>query len=94
MKKSVKYFVDMDGTLARFYDDADALQKMFVKGYFANLKPYEKMIADIRRLIKGGKEVYILTKCVSTEYCITEKKEWLAKYLPELPAEKMIFICN
>lgn len=92
MKKTIRYFVDMDGTIARFYEDEACLEKMFERGYFENLRSYEKLVADIRKLIKCGKNVYILSACVNTPYCKEEKIKWLTKYLPEIPAENILLI--
>lgn len=92
MKKVVRYFVDMDGTLARFYKDENCLRRMYERGYFENLLPYEKLVNDIRNLIKCGRNVYILSKCVDTPYCAVEKIAWLKKYLPEINPEKIILI--
>ena len=94
MKDKIKYFIDMDGTIARFFDDKEYLEKMFKVGYFENLAPYEKMVDAVRKMIRCGKNVYILTKCVKTPYCVPEKIKWLAKYIPELAPDKIIMITD
>lgn len=94
MNQKVRYFFDMDGTLARFFDDKKCLVKMYKKGYFEHLKPYQNIVESVRQMIHNKQTVYILTKCVNTPYCVDEKRKWLAKYLPELTADKMIFITD
>ena len=93
-KHNVHYFVDMDGTLARFFENENCLTEMYNKGYFENLRPYEKLVADIRTLAKSGKQIYILSVCVQTPYCSAEKKAWINKYLPEIPDEHIILLRN
>ena len=94
MADKVRYFIDMDGTVAKFFDDVDYKKKMFNKGYFENLKPYEKMVAFVRELVQRGKDVYILTKCLRTDYCVNEKITWLKKYIPEITTDKMIMMTD
>ena len=54
-----KIFVDMDGTLAKFYYHKKCLEKMYEREYFLRLKPY-KIVDYIRKLVRKGKqEVYI-----------------------------------
>ena len=35
----MRIFVDMDGTVARFYEADDCLERMYEVGFFANLRP-------------------------------------------------------
>ena len=78
----MKVFFDMDGTLARFYDDPNALDRMWEPGYFKGLKPYQNMIDAIKKLnTVPGLELYILS-ATTTENEYSEKFEWINKYLP------------
>ena len=36
--------------------------------------------------------LYILSACVSTPYCMREKRDWLYKYLPFIPKRNIILI--
>ena len=87
----MRVFVDMDGTIARFYEADDCLEKMYEKGFFANLRPYEKMIKMLEKLNEKGYEIYILSACVSTQ-CKIEKQAWLDKHLPWINNTHRIFI--
>lgn len=85
------YYWDMDGVLADFHkayatDRAVALKREAI----ANLDPFEKNVAILRKMIKSGIRCYILTKAANDE-AREGKIEWLAKYVPELTAEQ--FIC-
>ena len=91
--KQVNLFLDMDGTLAKFYANPNYLEKMYEQGYFENLKPYA-IVDTIKEIIKEMPvvNVYILTACVDTDYCEEEKDKWLDKYLPELPLDHRLYL--
>lgn len=89
-----RIFIDMDGTLARFHDEVQYLERMFEKGFFENLKPFENMTEAVRQLSQNPNyEVFILSAAVEGEppYCNTEKNRWIDKYIPEIPLENRIF---
>lgn len=88
----VNLFLDMDGTLAKFYANPNYMEKMFEPNYFANLKPYA-IVNTIKEIIKEMPivKVMILSACVDTEYCEEEKEMWLDQYLPEIPQENRAF---
>ena len=69
----MRIFVDMDGTIARFYEAEDCLERMCETGFFANLRPYEKMIKMLEKLNEKGYEIFILSACVGTQ-CKIEKQ--------------------
>ena len=90
--KKIKLFVDMDGTIAKFYHTPNYLEKMYEPGYFVNLKPYA-ILKTIKQLAsKSNIEVFVLSACVQSEYCKLEKVAWLDKYLPEVDFEHRILI--
>ena len=90
-----RLFVDMDGTLARFHDQVNYIERMFEKDFFRNLSAFENMVAGIRQFIQlyPDVDVYILSAKVIGEppYCEQEKHAWLDRHLPEIPAERRIF---
>ena len=90
-----RLFVDMDGTLARFHDQVNYLERMFEKDFFRELAPFENMVEGIRQFIHAHPdvEVYILSAKVVGEppYCEGEKHAWLDIHLPEVPRERRIF---
>jgi len=90
-----RLFIDMDGTLARFHDEINYLERMFEKDFFRNLLPFENMVAGIRKFMDNHPEVevYILSAKVEGEppYCEEEKHTWLNQFLPEIPKDHRIF---
>lgn len=90
-----RLFVDMDGTLARFHDQVNYLERMFEKDFFLDLEPFENMVEGVRQFIQAHPdvEVYILSAKVIGEppYCEGEKHAWLDMHLPEIPRERRIF---
>ena len=92
MKKTINLFVDMDGTIAKFYYKKNCLEKMYEEGYFANLPPYA--IANKLNAFASKDtcvRVYILSACVESKYCESEKIEWLLKYMPNIEPTQYIF---
>ena len=87
-----RLFVDMDGTLAEFRPFA-TLENLLEKGYFLNLKPMEQVLSATRQLIKGAEiEIYTLSAVLKDNpYALTEKRQWLKMYLPELPEKQQLF---
>lgn len=90
--KKINLFVDMDGTIARFYEHPKCLEKMYEKNFFRNLKTY-KILQGLRELAKEDNNitVYILSACVKNDYCQKEKQEWLNENFPEIPQKNRIF---
>lgn len=85
--------IDMDGTLARFHDEIDYLERMFEEGFFESLAPFEKMVDGIRIFIRENPEVRTCTcsAAIQSPFCRAEKDAWIDKYLPEIPKENRIY---
>ena len=91
MIDKIRIFVDMDGTLARFHDENLYLERMFEKGFFRDLKPFENAVSAIKELVKDNiSEIFILSATVNS-CSLEEKQEWLDRYLPEVDKEHRIF---
>lgn len=86
----MKIFFDMDGTLAKFNDDKH-LPIMHEKGVFRNLKPYA-LAEYVNTLASKQDNIYILSACVLSPYCRTEKIEWCKQYLPNIPLDHIILV--
>ena len=90
-----RLLVDMDGTLARFHDQSNYLERMFEKDFFRELEPFENMVEGVRQFIKDHPdvEVFIVSARVIGEppYCEVEKNAWLDRFLPEIDREHRIF---
>lgn len=90
-----RIFIDMDGTLARFHDEAAYLERMYEPGFFRGLHPFSDFLLAVNfSLFTGGlnkKDVYILSSVIESPTCETEKREWLKKYMPDFTEEQQIF---
>ena len=90
-----RLFVDMDGTLARFHDQVNYLERMFEKDFFRTLEPFENMVSGLQLLIKHNPdiEVYVISAKVESDpnYCEEEKNQWLDIYLPQIDEDHRIF---
>ena len=87
-----RIFIDMDGTLAE-WKNIQSNNELYQKGYYASLKPNNYILEETKKLIREGKDIYILSSFLSdSDYALKEKNNWLNKYLPELPIEKRIFV--
>lgn len=82
--------VDMDDTTADFGGDkvfGEVIDdsKMYEPGFFRDLKPIDGALVAIRRLIKLGYDVQILTQPVANSpHSYSEKVQWIGMWLPEL----------
>ena len=96
MTDKIRIFVDMDGTLARFHDENLYLERMFEKGFFAGLKPFDNAVEAIKHIIDNypNVDVYVLSAAITTPYCLAEKNKWLDKYLPNIDNEHRLFVEN
>lgn len=84
-------FLDMDGTLAKFYDKKNCIEKMYEENFFISLKPY-KLVEYITELSKKTK-IGIISACIKSPYCKVEKYAWIKKYLPFIKFED-ITLCD
>lgn len=88
--KRVVYYCDMDGVLADFNNEPNALERFKTeKGFFANLKPIMINVEAIANMIYNGYKVRILSTSPN-EQADSDKKEWLKKYLPMIKDEHII----
>lgn len=85
------YYFDMDGTLADFHgaytSHADACRYDFIR----NLAPFTANVETMRKAIADGHNCYILSKAANEE-AKQAKIDWLAEFIPELTADKIIVI--
>ena len=88
---NVRFFVDMDGVLAKFNNQLTSLDPLYEKGYFASLEPQKNVVDVVNKLIDDNVDVYILSAALDSDYAKGEKTEWINKYLPNLKNKKIIF---
>ena len=94
MKKEKYYYCDMDGVLADFFAEPNAVQRFETeKDFFYNLKPIKENVEIIKNLIAKGESVRILSASPN-DRCDYDKIKWLRKYLPELKLKNIIIMRN
>lgn len=74
-------FVDMDGTIARFYEMKNYLDRMYEPGCFISLNPYTEMVKAIARIIEK-KEIRVIFHTAYPDgnpSAADEKLEWIKK---------------
>lgn len=92
MQKKQYYYCDMDGVIADFNNEPNAVARFAVEtGFFFNLKPIQENVNFIKQLIASGESVRILSASPNKQ-ADADKRAWLKKYLPELPAHKIIIM--
>lgn len=85
-------FIDMDGTLADFYNHPGWYEEMYNSEWFKSLKPYDTLIATLKRFIATGRfEVFIFSAALTEDVCAA-KNEWLDKHAPFIDANHRIFV--
>ena len=86
-----KLFLDMDGTIAKFNNKKNALQRFDnEKGFFKSLKPF-KYIEIVNEIISNNQvEVYIISASPN-EQADSDKLVWLNTYLPNLSNKNICF---
>ena len=91
LQERTKIYIDMDGTIARFHDENLYLERMFEKGFFNDLKPFENAVSAIEQLVNDSTaEIFILSATVNS-CSLDEKQKWLDRYLPNIDKEHRIF---
>ena len=94
MRKEKYYYCDMDGVLADFFAEPNAVQRFETeKDFFYNLKPIKENVEIIKNLIAKGESVRVLSDSPN-DRCDYDKIKWLRKYLPELKLKNIIIMRN
>ena len=88
-----RLFVDMDGTIARFYSNNKYEEAMFEPGFFKNLRPYRKVILGLKMFAKKHPDVplFVLSACI-TDLSVAEKDEWIDAHFEIIPRERRIYM--
>ena len=88
-------YIDMDGVLADFFGEPNNLKRFEAeKGFFRRLKPFKKNVQAVRKLIADGKHNVFILSASPNERADTDKRLWLAQYIPELETENAIIMRN
>ncbi len=100
-------YVDMDGTLCRFYERAMCVEKCREPGFFRSLSPYENLVKALQILsnsvldVKENFRVCILS-AVYDDSAGADKEYWIRKYISDdipvffsgLDVKKSVFAGN
>ena len=90
MEKKLVIYCDMDGVLADFDAQENAVERFkFEQGFFEKLAPIMENIEALKKIMKNY-AVKILSKSPHTN-ADSDKRKWLKKYLPEIKSENIIF---
>lgn len=93
-------FIDLDGTLAKFYEHPMFLEKMYESGYFANLNPYENVVQAIRLLFekcrsqikkKQFKIIFHTAYPAENKTAVIDKLDWIKRHFRDMPYSNIIF---
>ena len=85
------YYIDMDGVIADFFAVENAVKRCFwEEHFFLNLAPIMENVEAVKTFIANGGNIRILSTS-KDERTDADKRAWLKKYLPEIPASRIIF---
>ena len=92
MNNKKHVFIDMDGTIADWFDPKGIIGKEvdFYDNYFLEKEPIREVIASIKENFKND-ELYILSAAPHFKARI-EKLAWLKKHFPEIKNDNIYFI--
>ena len=69
----------------------EIVSRLHEKDFFLNLTIIQNSQSVMRKLVKNGEDVYILSQPMINDYCIEEKNIWLNRFFPFIPAHKRFF---
>ena len=95
-KPTITLFMDMDGTIARFYEHANCLEAMYESNFFLQLNSYSDMIILIKELLNNPNIRLIFHSAVPPENKtgIEEKRQWLKRKFPNTEQYETIFCAS
>lgn len=88
-------YFDMDNTLALFSihgQESIALQGMWSEGYFIGLPVFPEAPAVLQTLIHMGYRVGIVSNCMDTPFCKTEKSLYIKHHFPMIADENVYLL--
>ena len=92
--KELTFYFDMDGVLADFNKEKNAVERFKKeKGFFRKLKPIKRNLKYAKKLLKNGYNVKIISASPN-EQADQDKKLWLNKYLKNMKNENIIIVRN
>ena len=92
-RKLLNVYVDMDGVIADFNNEPNALERFKTeKGFFKNLKPMNSF-GFLQLLNKKELNVFILSASPNKQ-ADKDKKAWLRHYYPQIKRGNIIIMRN
>ncbi len=93
--KKYNIYCDMDGVLANFNKEPNAVERFENEiGFFYRLEPIKSNVKALIELINNKNfNVYILSASPNKQADF-DKKMWLGKYLPQMKRENIILMRN
>ena len=90
-----RYFVDMDGVLAKYEFNLPSYDMLYEEGYFLN-RPMQPNIVDaVCQLLAADEDVYVLSAVLKdSEYALFEKHEWLDRHMNIACRRRLFTICG
>jgi 5'(3')-deoxyribonucleotidase len=93
--KKINIYCDMDGVLADFNAQHNAVERFASeKGFFKTLAPLPKNLYALRVLNQLKNVRVFILSASPNRHADNDKKEWLKKYLPELESDQIIIMRN
>ncbi len=71
--------------------EQETITKLHQEGFFQNLTIIQNSQAVLKKLVKSGYNVKILSQPMVNNYCIDEKNYWLEKFFPFIPRHQRIY---
>ena len=94
-EKVIKIYCDMDGVLADFNAQENAVERFtHEKGFFQRLAPFQRNVNAVRFLNQLKNVNIFILSASPNKRADHDKKVWLKKYLPELDNEQIIIMRN
>lgn len=95
MKRKNYIYVDMDGVLADFFAEPNAVERFREEpNFFYNLLPIYPNLYAVQDLIANKSNSVRVLSASPNKRCDREKRLWLKKYLPQLKQRNIIIIRN
>lgn len=84
------------GRLTDYYNQGkmtqeEKISKLHEKGFFQELGIIQNSQAVLKKLVKMGYDVRILSQPMINDICINEKNYWLDKFFPFIPRHKRFY---
>ena len=94
LNKDLEIFLDMDGVLADFGAEPQALERFKTeRGFFAKLKPITENVDFVNNLIVKGYKIHLLSASPNKQ-ADNDKIKWIEKYIPNLSLDNVVLCRN